>query len=48
MRQLKDALPPTGDKVLYLMYDFEPTQNTEYTDDANFQVPNVVYVQQIC
>ena len=25
---------PAGDKVLYVFYDFETTQNTEYTDEA--------------
>jgi len=34
MSPLKDALPHAGDKVLYVFYDFETTQNTEYTDDV--------------
>jgi len=32
MRPLKDALPPAGDKVLYVFYDFEMSQYTEYLD----------------
>ena len=27
MRTLKDALPPAGDKVFYVFYNFETTQN---------------------
>ena len=46
MRLLKDALPHYSDKVLYVFYDFETTQNTEYTDSAKLQVPNLVCVQQ--
>ena len=46
MRQLKDALPSAGDKVLYVFYYFETTQNKEYTDDAKLPVPNLVCVQQ--
>ena len=34
MRPLKDALPPAGDKVWYVFYDFETIQNTEYADEA--------------
>jgi len=30
--------------VLYVFYDFETTQNTEYTDKAKLHVPNFVYV----
>jgi len=48
MRPLKDALPPAADKVLYVFYDFETTQNTEYTDAAKLHVPNLVCVQQFC
>jgi len=48
MRPLKDALPPAGDKVLYVFYDFETTQNTEYTDEAKLHVSNLVCVQQFC
>jgi len=48
MRILKDALPPAGDKVLYVFYDFVTSQNTEYADEAKLHVPNLVYVQQFC
>jgi len=46
MRPLKDALPSAGDKVLYVFYDFETNQNTEYADEAKLHVPNLVCVQQ--
>ena len=39
MRPLKDALPPASDKVLYVFYDYETTQNTVYTDEAELHVP---------
>jgi len=45
---VKDALPPAGDKVLYVFYDFETTQNTRYTTEAKLNVNNVVCVQQFC
>jgi len=45
MRPLKDALPPAGDKVLYVFYDFENSQNTEYADEAKLHVPNLLCVQ---
>jgi len=48
MRPLKDAVPSASDKVLYVFYDFETTQNTEYTDEAKLHVPNLVCVQQFC
>jgi len=48
MRPLKDALPPAADKVLYVFYDFETSQNTEYADEAKLQVHNLVCVQQFC
>jgi len=48
MRPLKDSLPPASDKVLYVFYDSETTQNTEYTDEAKLHVPNLVCVQQFC
>jgi len=44
----KDALPPAGDKVLYVFYDFETSQNTEFADEAKLHVPNLVCVQQFC
>ena len=48
MRPLKDAIPPAGDQVLYVFYDFETSQNTEYADEAKLHVPNLVCVQQFC
>ena len=36
MRPLKDALPPAGDKVLYVFYDFETSQNTEYATRLSY------------
>ena len=48
MRLLKDALPPAGDEVLYVFYDFETSQNIEYADEAKLHVPNLVCLQQFC
>ena len=48
MRPVKYALPPAGDKVLYVFYDFETSQNNEYADEAKLHVPNLVCVQQFC
>ena len=48
MRPVKDTLSSTGDKVLYVFYDFETTQNTEYTDAVMLHVPNLNCVQQFC
>jgi len=45
MRSLKDALPSAGDRVLYVIYDFEATLNTRYSDKATIHVPNLVCVQ---
>jgi len=48
MRPLKDALPPASDKILYVFYIFETTQNNVYTAEAKLHVRNLVCVQQIC
>ena len=48
MRPLKDALPAGSDKVLYVFYDFETTQNTRHSDKATLHVPDLVCVQQFC
>jgi len=48
MRPLKDALPDASDKVLYVFYDFETTQNTHYSDKATLHVPDLVCFQQFC
>ena len=31
-----------SDKIIYVFYDFETTQNTRYTDEAYLHVPNFV------
>ena len=46
MRLLKDVLPVNADKVLYVFYDFETTQNNSDTAKAN--VPNLFCVQLFC
>jgi len=48
MRPLKDALPDACDKVLYVYYVFETTQNSMYSAKATIHVHNVVCVQQYC
>jgi len=48
MKPLNDVLPDASDKVLYVFYDFEATQNTKYSDKATLQVPDQVCVQQFC
>jgi len=48
MRPLKDVLSDASDKVLYVFYDFETTQNTKYSDKATLHVPDLVCVQQFC
>jgi len=45
MRPLKNWLPDASDKVLYVFYDFETTQNTQYSDKATLHVPDLVSVQ---
>jgi hypothetical protein len=48
LRPLRVALPDVGDKVLYVFYDFENTQNTRCSDKATLHIPNLVCVQQFC
>jgi len=48
MRPLKDALPDASDKVLYVFYDFDTTQNNRYSDKATVHVPDLVCVHQFC
>jgi len=48
MKSLKDLLTDAGDKVLYVFYYFETTQNTKYPDKATIHVPDPVCVQQFC
>ena len=38
MRPLKDTLPAASDKVLYVFYDIETTQNTEYEEESKLSV----------
>jgi hypothetical protein len=45
MRSLKDVLPSNANKVLYVFYDFETTQNKRFPDKAKAHVPNIVCVQ---
>ena len=37
MRPLKDALSSAGDKVLYVSYDFQITQNKRYSGKATLK-----------
>ena len=39
---------PRNDRALYVVYDFETTQNTKCTDNSFRCVPNLVCVKQIC
>ena len=48
MRHLKDVLPANANKILYVFYDFETTQNKRYSDKAKSHVPNLVCVQRFC
>jgi len=47
MRPLKNVLP-TGDRVLYVFYDFETTQNTRFSETATLHIPNLLCLQQYC
>ena len=40
--------PPLAIRYSYVFYDFETTQNTEYTAEAKLDVPNLVCGQQFC
>ena len=44
----KGLLTANADKVLYVFYDFETTQNKRYSDKAKGHLPNLVCVQQYC
>ena len=41
-------MPANADKVLYVFYDFETTQNKRHSDTAKSHVPKLVCVQQFC
>jgi len=43
---LKEVLPANIDNVLYVVYDFETTQNKMYSDTAKADVPNRVCVNR--
>ena len=45
MKPFKDVLPDASDKVLYVFYDFETTQNTKYSANATLHVRDMVCVQ---
>jgi hypothetical protein len=47
MRPLLNKLP-ASDTVLFVLYNFETTQDTKYSDSATVHVPNVVCLQQFC
>ena len=47
MRPLRNELP-ASDTVLFVLYDFETTQDTKYSDSATVHVPNLVCLQQFC
>jgi hypothetical protein len=47
MKQLQNKPAPT-DKVPYVFYDFETTQDTKYSETATVHVLNLVCVQQFC
>ena len=47
MQPLRKVLP-SSDEVLYVVYDFETTQNTRYSDRAEVHVPNLyVYSRSV-
>ena len=47
MRPPKNVLP-VGDRVLYVFYDFETTQNTRYSETATLLIQNLLCLQQYC
>jgi hypothetical protein len=47
MQPLKNVLP-SGDAVLFVFFDFETTQDTQYSHTARLHVPNLVCLQQFC
>ena len=46
MIPVKHVLPANAEKLLYLYYGFETTQNKRYSDTAKAHVPKIVCVQQ--
>jgi hypothetical protein len=47
MQALTNVLP-SGDGVLFVFYDFETTQDTQYSETARLHFPNLVCLQQFC
>jgi hypothetical protein len=47
MQPLKNELP-RSDKVLFLFYDFEITQDTKFSENASERISNLLCVQQFC
>ena len=47
MRPLKNE-PASCERVLYVFYDFETTQDTRLNDKSSVHVPNLVCSQQFC
>jgi hypothetical protein len=47
MVALQGVVAPSN-RVLYVLYDFETTQDTRYSEKATEHVPNLVCVQQFC
>jgi len=47
MPPLENVLP-CADKVLFVFYDFETTQDTKFSEDATEHVPILVCLQQFC
>lgn len=48
MRPLNDVLLANAIEVIYMIYDYEDTQNTRYSEIAKAHVPILVCVQQFC
>jgi hypothetical protein len=48
MEPLIEEFEQPRNRLLYVFYDFETTQNKRYDEKANVHVPNLVCVQQFC
>jgi hypothetical protein len=47
MQPLKHV-PPSDNRVMLVFYDFETTQDTQYSNTAGLHVHNFVCIQQFC
>jgi hypothetical protein len=47
MRPLRNELP-CSDDVLFVFYDFETTQDTQFSENANEHSPILVCIQNFC